>query len=479
MPAASPERAWARARVPPQLRVGKKRVRRQGIDVGGHLHVAQVAPVVVDTGSLVVGPAQEHVAGGLHEPLTLDGAPGVVVVGGAPEVRLEHRLLRFLDLQDERVVVPASFQERDPAASPDAADPHHLASSILQGEPVEEVGDFVGEARPIPVEQRLHLVELIVAADMTHQRRLVDDPATTVGDRGEPVHGLQIAVRVRPRDASVEHGAGLCITLRFRNCHDDVGIDAPAPRVERGCRCQAGQQVPVTRHHAQDGGAADLVGHALRPGRHREAGPQALEIPLPRARQGLVEVIDVEDQPAFRGGEPAEVHQVPITAKLHREPSARRRSQIGGHARRRSTEEAELRLCHPPVADRQELGHPALPLRHQHVHRIGPIRRRLPIAVSVPRTSLRSARTGRDAVGAIDRSGLAPQHRVGTGRTRRPVERGDVVRFPFVPAVFEAVLAITVPHSSAAGGRFRAEVDAPVARTSFDRAGRTVIARRG
>ena len=246
-----------------QLRVGKKRVRRLGIDVGRHFHVAQVAPVVVDTGSLVVRPSEEHVARGLHEPLTLDRAPGVVVVGGAPEVRLEHRLLSFFDLQDERVVVPASFQQRDPAAGPDAADPHHLAGSIHQREPVQEVGDVVGETRPISVEQRLHSVELIVAADMTHQRKLVGYPATTVGDRGELVHRLQIAVRVRPRDATVEHAAGFSITLRFRHRHDDICIDAPAPRVEGGCRGQASQQVPVTRHHAQDGVPAHLVGQPL------------------------------------------------------------------------------------------------------------------------------------------------------------------------------------------------------------------------
>src|SRR5207245_10907740 len=96
-----------------QLCVGKKGVRRQGVDVGGHLHVAQVAPVVVDTGSLVVGPSEEHVACGLHEPLSLDGAAGVIVVGGAPEVRREPRRLAFLDLQDERVDVPASCQHGD------------------------------------------------------------------------------------------------------------------------------------------------------------------------------------------------------------------------------------------------------------------------------------------------------------------------------------------------------------------------------
>ena len=48
----------------------------------------------------------------------------------------------------------------------------------------------------------------------------------------------------------------------------------------------------------------------------REARHQALDVPLPRPGQRLVEVVDVEHQPPIRGGEAAEVRQVGIAAEL-------------------------------------------------------------------------------------------------------------------------------------------------------------------
>ena len=152
-----------------------------------------------------MGPTQEQIAGGLHEPLTLDDAAGVVVVDGATEVRLEYRRRCFLDLEDERVVVPAPFQQSDPTSGADAADADHLARGVREREPVEEMADVVGETCPVALEQRLHAVDVVIASDMTHQRKLIDDPTTAVDDRGELVYGLQIVVRVRPRDGPVEN----------------------------------------------------------------------------------------------------------------------------------------------------------------------------------------------------------------------------------------------------------------------------------
>src|SRR5262245_48966927 len=124
-----------------QLRVVEEGCRRQLVDAGRYLHVAQVAPVVVDTRRLVVSPAQEQVARSLHESLTFDDASGVVVVRAPSQVRLEDRRLRLFDLEDERVVGTAPLQERDPAPCPDAADADDLAGGIRERELVEEMPD--------------------------------------------------------------------------------------------------------------------------------------------------------------------------------------------------------------------------------------------------------------------------------------------------------------------------------------------------
>src|SRR5262245_60464875 len=47
-----------------------------------------------------------------------------------------------------------------------------------------------------------------------------------------------------------------------------------------------------------------------------EARHEALEIPLERARERLVEVVDAEYEPAIGSGEDAEVREVGITAEL-------------------------------------------------------------------------------------------------------------------------------------------------------------------
>ena len=74
--------------------------------------------------------------------------------------------------------------------------------------------------------------------------------------------------------------------------------------------------------------APSAVEAAVAPG-DLEARRQALDVPLPRPRQGLVEVVDVEDQPPVGGGEDAEVRQVGVAAHLHPKPGLGRRRQVG------------------------------------------------------------------------------------------------------------------------------------------------------
>ena len=50
------------------------------------------------------------------------------------------------------------------------------------------------------------------------------------------------------------------------------------------------------------------------------AGGQALEVPLPGRRQGLVEIVDIEDDAALGRGEAAEVRQMGVATGLHANP---------------------------------------------------------------------------------------------------------------------------------------------------------------
>ena len=66
-----------------------------------------------------------------------------------------------------------------------------------------------------------------------------------------------------------------------------------------------------------------------------EARREALEVPLPGRREGLVEVVDGEDDVALRGGEAAEVAQVGVAAALEADAGGRGGREVRRHGERR------------------------------------------------------------------------------------------------------------------------------------------------
>ena len=75
------------------------------------------------------------------------------------------------------------------------------------------------------------------------------------------------------------------------------------------------------------GGALGGAEAAVAPG-DREAGDEPLDVPLERSRQGLVEVVDIEDERPVRRRIDAEVGEVRVAAEL--------RVQVGPGAPARS-----------------------------------------------------------------------------------------------------------------------------------------------
>ena len=88
---------------------------------------------------------------------------------------------------------------------------------------------------------------------------------------------------------------------------------------------------------------------------HLEAGGQALDIPLPRGRRRLVEVVDVEHQASLGRPERAEVRQMRIAARLHEQGPCSASREVRGHRRRGAAEVGERRDQHAPMPDRDEV----------------------------------------------------------------------------------------------------------------------------
>jgi hypothetical protein len=119
---------------------------------------------------------------------------------------------------------------------------------------------------------------------------------------------------------------------------------------------------------------------------HHEARRQALDVPFPGGGQGLVQVVDGENDPAFRRGESPEIAQVGVAAALDVHAGDRGGGEVGGHGERRAPEEGERGAGHAPVAEREQVGQPALLGRQDHRDRVRPAGRRLPVRVGAART---------------------------------------------------------------------------------------------
>ena len=78
----------------------------------------------------------------------------------------------------------------------------------------------------------------------------------------------------------------------------------------------------------------------LAPGK-QETGGEALDVPLEWAADGLVEVVDVEDEAAIGRGEGTEVADVGVAAELGVDAGVGAEGEIAGHDGHRSAKESE------------------------------------------------------------------------------------------------------------------------------------------
>ena len=99
---------------------------------------------------------------------------------------------------------------------------------------------------------------------------------------------------------------------------------------------------------------------------------QPEDVPFERARVGLVEVVDVEDEVALGGGVDAEVGEVGVAAELHQERRARPRAERGCHQRGGAPQRGQWAGSHAGMAQRQQLRDPVVPLAAEHRHDVWP-----------------------------------------------------------------------------------------------------------
>ena len=151
-----------------------------------------------------------------------------------------------------------------------------------------------------------------------------------------------------------------------------VGVQPRVPDIEVGLARELAHRLAIGPGRGQHDLTARLVGEGLAAGGDLQAGGEPFDVPLERAGQGLVEVVEVEQQMPFRGGEEPEVTQMRIATQLDLQPRMRRGRQIRRHHDRRTAVERERRGDHAAVPQWQQLRNTRGRLPLQQLDRIGP-----------------------------------------------------------------------------------------------------------
>ena len=320
---------------------------------------------------------------GLHQVLPGDHPLALVGVLAAPAVLRENRRLGLLGLQEQRLDPVQGVHQQDPGAGADAADPDHLAGHLDQRELSEQVPPVGLQGAPVLAQ---HGAELLVDRIGRHigedvfdghdHRRVADDPPPPVHHGGELAQRLGAVPGVGLGQQALGSLEPFRLDLGLELADGLLDVQVGIPDVQERLLGEGAHRRAVPLGCRQDDLAAGFGGEPVVPSRHGQAGGQPLDVPLERAGQGLVEIVDVEDQPPLRRGERPEIGQVRIPAQLHPKPRRGSCGQIRRHRQRGPPVEGERGYQHPPVPDRHQLRHPALCLLQQQPDRIPRLARR-------------------------------------------------------------------------------------------------------
>ena len=340
--------------VPAELGVGRQAGRHEAGGIGCPLHVTQLTDVVL-AAQLAGDPAEEAVTGRLHQSLPLDDALAHLRVRRGRGEGLEDGVLRLLHLEGEDVVGVAALEQEHPGEQADAADADHL---------VAEVDDLVAlEQRPAIGREALQVAgegtqdecaRHGVLGHAHHQRRLVDEHAVAVHDRGELADGRPCGARLRLGDRA-SHGllARLAAGALCPGLHGGR-VDTVVPDVDLLHGGVLGHGLAILPGAGQRRVGDHLLGEAVVASGEHEGRCQALHIPLEGPGIGLIEVVDVEDRDTIGCGEEPEVGQVRVTTELHLQAARGLRAQVAGHDDRRTAIEGEGARSHPLMPQGQQ-----------------------------------------------------------------------------------------------------------------------------
>ena len=275
-------------------------------------------------------------------------------------VRLENGGVCLLHLEEQRIVGIATEHQDDPRARADAAHANHLACHVDEAVAVDESRPRPGHRAPVSVQVFTHLALEVAAADVLEElpdgddeRRVVDDPQGPVDVLGQTREGAHAVLRPGLAGSAVEplllppspHG--------FESREHVSLVEPRVPDIDRTSVRERMHRLAVAAGRRAHRRAPVARPKPAVPARDLDACRKPLDVPLERAGQRFVEVVDVENQAAVRRSEASEVREVGVPAELHTKSRRGHEREVRCHHSRSAPVERESRFAHALVPDRE------------------------------------------------------------------------------------------------------------------------------
>lgn len=342
-----------------QFGVLRHRASVEDFDEDLDLHVPELADVEM-AATRASQPAQEEIAGRLHEAAPIHDPLTVVREQALPSIRLQDRGARFFDLQ-EKCVLFTGKEKRDTAPRADAAHADNLDCDVLEFVTINEYAPIIFERLEIGDKGRLSLLEkffITLLAPMKDNGRVVFDGRPPPGNLFESGKMMFMGAVVAGCGQSfLKALASLVVLDSWNNVFD---VDACIPYVQHWHFAELRHVMPIRANAGHGYVSRNPIAKAVVATGEHKTGGETFDVPLPRCGQGFVEIVDVEDLASFRSGEQTEVEQVAIPASLDAQTSYRRMGEVRGHVESGSSIECERRLQHACVAQRDKFGNASM-----------------------------------------------------------------------------------------------------------------------
>jgi hypothetical protein len=210
---------------------------------------------------------------------------------------------------------------------PTLPDPDDLAREVGQLELLEQYPPVELERLAVPAEELMQRLEHLLALlprcellDRHDQRRLVNDPDMAVDRFRELGERCQAVLGAGLREVLLGLLDHLLFELRREFLDHPFDVQVGVPDLEVLHSRELRHRGAIAPHGVEHDPVLVFGAIAIVAGGDQHAHSKALDVPLPRTGERLVEIVDVEHQPPLGRREHAEVRQVRVPAALHREP---------------------------------------------------------------------------------------------------------------------------------------------------------------